>query len=124
MNSTKKPLTVLVSGPYRSGTNGDPVLMKANLRTLEDAALKLFRKGHIPIVVEWLAFPLSKVARTTKIDDYYQCELLYPVAARIILKCDAVLRLPGKSKGADSDVLIALQNNIPVFYELDDLLKL
>ena len=50
-----KVLTILISGPYRSGTGNDPVRMKRKLRKLEDTALILFRAGH--------AFPSNAVKR-------------------------------------------------------------
>jgi hypothetical protein len=119
-----RPLFILVSGPYRSGTSENLVLVRANLRRLEDAALKLFWAGHVPFLSEWVALPLLKVAGSKKPDDHRCNEIMHPVAARLILTCDAVLRLPGESKGADGDVRIAKQNNIPVYYELADLLNL
>jgi hypothetical protein len=36
--------------------------------------------------------------------------------------CDCVLRLPGESNGADGEVFFAQNNNIPVFFNLSDLL--
>lgn len=35
--------------------------------------------------------------------------------------CDAVLRIPGKSNGADREVVFALEHNIPVFYSIKSL---
>jgi hypothetical protein len=116
-------LTILISGPYRSGTGDNPILMAKNLRKMEDAALILFREGHIPFISEWLAVPLLRVAGTKKTDDTRYKETLYPVAARLILKCDAVLRLAGESKGADEDVRIAVQNNIPVYFSLEEIIQ-
>jgi hypothetical protein len=46
---------ILIAGPYRSGTNDDPELMKKNLDFLESVALPLFRKGHVPMIGEWVA---------------------------------------------------------------------
>jgi nucleoside 2-deoxyribosyltransferase len=37
--------------------------------------------------------------------------------------CDAVLRLPGESRGADIEVEYAEKNNIPVFYNYSDLMR-
>ena len=39
----------------------------------------------------------------------------------LLQHCDAVLRLPGESTGADQDVAIARQRGIPVFTELDEI---
>ena len=55
-------MLILISGPYRSGTNDDPALIRANLDRLEAPALAIFRKAHVPIVGEWLALPLLKPA--------------------------------------------------------------
>ncbi len=40
----------------------------------------------------------------------------------IIERCDAVVRLPGPSIGADTECQFALDNNIPVLDDLDQLL--
>jgi hypothetical protein len=116
-----KLLTILVAGPYRSGTNDDPQLMQQNLERLEVTALALFRAGHIPLIGEWLALPLLKVAGSKKPGDEIYEEILYPIAHRLITKCDAVLRMPGESKGADNDVKVANQLGLNVYYQLDDI---
>jgi hypothetical protein len=33
---TSRPMLILIAGPYKSGTGGDPDAMAANLRRLED----------------------------------------------------------------------------------------
>lgn len=111
---------ILIAGPYRGGTNDDPVLIKKNLDKLESVALPLFRKGHIPIIGEWVALPLMTLAGSTHIGDAIWDEIQYPVAHRLLAKCDAVLRLEGASKGADNDVKIAQELGLPVYYSLDD----
>jgi hypothetical protein len=40
-------MLILIAGPYRSGTNDDPQLMRKNLSRLESVALPLFRLGHL-----------------------------------------------------------------------------
>jgi hypothetical protein len=118
----KQMLTVLIAGPYRSGTNDDPALMEQNLRKLEDMALPLFRAGHIPVIGEWFALPLLRAGGSTRPGDAVYEEILYPIAGRLITKCDAVLRIAGASKGADEDVRIATALGLPVFYNLESLL--
>jgi hypothetical protein len=113
---------ILIAGPYRSGTNDDPVLMEKNLNYLESVALPLFRAGHIPMIGEWVALPLMRVGGSKKPGDAVYNEIAYPVAERLLRKCDAVLRLPGESKGADQDVRIALERGLKVFYSLDEVL--
>jgi hypothetical protein len=38
--------TILIAGPYRSGTNDDPALINKNVRQMESYALPVFRAGH------------------------------------------------------------------------------
>ncbi|HSN08961.1 MAG TPA: DUF4406 domain-containing protein, partial [Hanamia sp.] len=113
-------MMILIAGPYRGGTNDDPVLIKKNLDRLESVALPLFRKGHIPIIGEWVALPLMHLAGSIKIGDALWDEIQYPVAHRLLEKCDAVLRLEGASKGADNDVRIAKERGLKIYYKLDD----
>jgi hypothetical protein len=113
-------MLILIAGPYRSGTNDDPVLMQQNLSKLEAAALPLFRLGHIPMIGEWVALPLLSLAGSKTPGDKAYEEILYPVAHRLLLKCDAVLRLEGASKGADEDVRIAKERGLKIYYRLED----
>jgi hypothetical protein len=112
-----KPMMILIAGPYRSGTGDDPRLMAANLRRLEEAALPVFRAGHVPVIGEWVALPLAGVAGSDGPTDPRNEEFLYPVANRLIEHCDAVLRLPGQSKGADEDVRLARARGLPIYYD-------
>ena len=56
------PLLILVAGPYRSGTNDDPVLMAKNVEAMTAASLALFRAGHLPVMGEWFALRLIEHA--------------------------------------------------------------
>jgi len=118
MHSSAKSLMILVAGPYRTGTGDDPEKMRQNLQVLEEAALLLYRAGHIPMIGEWVALPLLRVAGSTQVGDALWQEILYPVAHRLSARCDAVLRLPGASVGADEDVRLANERGLPVYYEL------
>ena len=109
------PLIILIAGPYRSGTNDDPLKMSANLRRLENFALPIYRTGHIPMIGEWVALPILRSAESKEVDSVVHEEFLYPVAARLLTRCDAVLRIPGESKGADQDVRIARERGITRF---------
>jgi hypothetical protein len=115
-----KIMVILIAGPYRSGTNDDPQLMQRNLNYLESVALPLFKKGHLPLIGEWVALPLIHLAGSTHPGDSAWDEIQYPVAHRLLEKCDAVLRLEGASKGADNDVKIALERGLKVYYRLED----
>ena len=69
MPDNAKPMMILVAGPYRSGTNDDPALIRRNVQEMESYVLPVFRAGHIPILGEWLALPLVKLAGSRKIGD-------------------------------------------------------
>ncbi|MEL1254481.1 DUF4406 domain-containing protein [Flavobacterium sp. DGU38] len=114
-------MLILIAGPYRGGTNDDPKLIQQNLDKLEAVALPLFRKGHMPVIGEWLALPLLHLAGSKRIGDSVWDEIQYPVAHRLLEKCDAVLRLEGESKGADNDVRIAKEKGLKVYYNLEDI---
>src|SRR5271156_629608 len=118
--STTQSLMILIAGPYRSGTGDDPELMARNLRTLESIALPLYRAGHIPLIGEWIALPLLREAGSKQPGDAIYEEILYPVANRLLKRCDAVLRIPGASKGADEDVRLAKAQGLPVFGSLTE----
>lgn len=113
-------MLILIVGPYRSGTNDNPDLMRKNLEKLESVALPLFRKGHIPMIGEWLALPLIQLAGSTQPGDAAWEEVQYPVAHRILEKCDAILRMEGASKGADEDVRVAKERGLKIYYHLED----
>jgi hypothetical protein len=113
-------MLILIAGPYRSGTNDDAILIQQNLNNLESVALPLFRKGHIPMIGEWVALPLINLAGSTKPGDAAWEEVQYPVAHRLLEKCDAVLRITGASKGADEDVRIAKETGLKIYYSVDD----
>jgi hypothetical protein len=113
-------LMILVAGPYRSGTNDDPELMHKNLSRLEEVTLDLFRAGHLPVIGEWIALPLLKLAGSKYPGDAPYNEILYPVAQRLLQKCDAILRIEGESNGADEDVRIGKERGLKIFYKLSD----
>lgn len=97
---------ILIAGPYRSGTNDDPALIKKNVQQMEAYALPIFRAGHIPILGEWLALPLVELGGSTTIGDEVFNEVFHPIAVRLLEKCDAVLRVGGASTGADEMVRV------------------
>lgn len=117
---SKKPMMILIAGPYRSGTGDDPARMAANLKRLEEASWPIFAKGHVPMIGEWVALPVWNAAGGRSVgDDLYE-EIFHPVAGRLLQLCEGVLRLPGDSKGADNDVRIARERGIPVWHSLED----
>lgn len=122
--ATGRALLVLIAGPYRSGTGDDPSRIQENLDRLEAAALQVYAAGHIPLIGEWVALPLAKQAGSNRLGDAISESYLYPVAHRLLSRCEAVFRIPGESKGADQDVRIARERNLPVVTEASELATL
>jgi len=118
---SKKPMMILIAGPYRSGTGDDPARMEANLKRLEEASWPIFQKGHVPMIGEWVALPVWHTAGGKAVGDNLYDRILHPAAGRLLEHCDAVLRLPGESKGADNDVRIARQRGIPVYFDIAEI---
>jgi len=94
-------MMILIAGPYRSGTNDDPILIEKNVQAMASTALQVYRLGHLPVLGEWLALPLIEAAGSKIIGDETFNDLFHPVAVRLIDNCDAILRIGGPSKGAD-----------------------
>ena len=118
MNS--QPMLILIAGPYKSGTGGDPDAMAANLKKLEAAAWPVFEAGHVPMIGEWVALPVLHSAGAT-VHDALAEQVLYPTAQRLLQHCDAVLRLPGESAGADMDVATAERLGLPVYHQVAEI---
>lgn len=116
-----QPLMILVAGPYRSGTNDDPVLIARNVAAMSDAALALFRAGHLPVMGEWYALPLIEHAGSTGIGDAVFDEIFHPVSRRLVAKCDGCLRIGGASAGADEMVELARRHGKAVYFSLDQI---
>jgi hypothetical protein len=114
-------LMILVAGPYRSGTNDDPVLIQRNVDAMTETSLQLFRRGHLPVMGEWFALPLIEHAGSTGIGDAVFDEIFHPVSRRLVAKCDGCLRIGGPSAGADDMVATARANGKAVYLSIDDI---
>ncbi|PYG49300.1 hypothetical protein DEU53_104260 [Pantoea sp. AG1095] len=114
-------MLILIAGPVRSGTNGNQVLIHENIKKLDQIALQVYQRGHTPVIGEWLALPLASAAGSQTIGDEISESFLYPVAHRLIHCCDAILRIPGASLGADNDVRIGKERGMAIFTQLDEI---
>lgn len=93
---------VYISGPYSTGDQVE------NVRTAIKAADAVIRAGHIPFCPHLGHF------------HHLLCPHDYETWMRLDLawveRCDAVIRLPGKSPGAEREVARAKELGIPVYY--------
>jgi hypothetical protein len=112
---------ILVAGPYRSGTNDNPELIEKNVQAMTDAALKIYRAGHLPVLGEWFALPLIQAAGSKKIGDHIFNEIFHPIAVNLIDRCDAVLRIGGPSAGADEMVTTGKSKGKIIYQSIEEL---
>ena len=111
---------ILVAGPYRSGTNGDPTLIARNVAHMTEVSLELFRAGHPPVIGEWFALQLIAHAGSSGIGDATFTEIFHPISRRLVAKCDACLRIGGPSAGADEMVSLAKQHGKAIFHSINE----
>jgi GDP-mannose pyrophosphatase NudK len=124
MTTNTKPLWILIAGPYRSGTNDNPELIEKNIKAMNETALKVLHKGHMPVLGEWFALPLIKEAGSKEIGDEIFNKIFHPIAIRLGEKLDAVLRIGGASSGADEMVRQAEKRGQLVFRSLKEVPEL
>jgi len=104
-----KQIKVFISSPY---TLGDKL---ENVENSLKVADELMDKGITPFAPLLNHYQDLILPRPEK--DWMDWDIEW------MLTCDAVLRLPGESKGADNEVRIAKAHKIPIFYDIDKLIK-
>jgi len=119
--SKSDPLLILIAGPYRSNTGDDPAKIAHNLKVMNENALAVFRRGHLPILGESLALPLIKEAGSQHTGDAIFDEIFHPISRRLAERVDAVLRVGGPSKGADEMIEIAKNTGKLVFRDISEI---
>jgi hypothetical protein len=101
-----RPL-VYVAGPY-----GKPEPVE-NTHNAIRAAERLQSTGLVTAVVPHLSL-LWHLVCPHPTDHWYDYDLA------LLARCDALLRLPGISVGADKEVVFARKRHIPVFHEAEE----
>ena len=99
-------MRIYIASPY---SNGDQVL---NVRAQIEAADKLLEMGHSPFIPclshFWHFVSPKSYEEWLKIDlDWLEV-------------CDAILRLPGESNGADKEVIHAYSRGLSIYYDIKD----
>jgi hypothetical protein len=107
---------IMIAGPYRSGAV-DAAERAANLRTLNEAAVALFRAGHVPVIGVNMALPMIAAAGGTEAT--YD-EFMTSVSLALVDRCDACLRIGGPSTGADEEVRRFQSAGRPVYRALEE----
>ncbi len=100
---------IMVAGPYTTG-GADAATRAARLAEMNRAALALFRAGHVPVIGVNMALPVIAAAEGDAYD-----EVMLPLSLALAGRCDAILRLPGDSHGADAEAARFRAAGKPVF---------
>ncbi len=99
----------MIAGPYRSGST-DPEVHARNLRIMNEAALQVWKRGHMPLIGVNMALPVVQVAGEAAYES-----IMMPISLELADRCDAILRLPGESTGADQELEVFLKKGLPVY---------
>ena len=108
-------LWIMVAGPYSTGA-ADSEARAANLRALNEAAVAVFERGHLPVIGVNLALPVVEAAGPGSYE-----QIMMPVSLALAERCDAVLRIGGPSDGADQEVARFVARGLQVYRSLDAL---
>jgi hypothetical protein len=106
MNTNKK-IKVFISSPYTLGDKEENV---KNSLEVADKLMSLGMPPFTPVLGHYQDIILPRDE-----EDWLAWDIEW------MLMCDVVLRLPGKSVGADNEVKIAKENNMLVFYSIVEL---
>lgn len=111
---------IIIAGPYRGNSSDqatcDQATWKTNHTLLNEAALAVFEKGHLPVVGVNLALPVIDVAGKDRFSD-----IMMPMSLAAAERCDACLRIGGPSNGADLEVAVFERRGLPVYRALDEI---
>ena len=100
-------IKVYIASPY---TLGD---IAVNVKRQIDTANELMDNGFAPLVP--LLSHFQHMIHPRPYQDWVNNDLEW------VTVCDCVLRLDGKSSGADGEVRLAKKLKIPIYYSLDKL---
>lgn len=101
--------TIYIASPY---TKGD---VAVNVKRQMDCYEELMNLGFAPYAPLYSHF--QHMFHPRPYLDWIEIDKIW------VLKCDYLLRLDGESTGADGEVALAIENNIPVFYSISELLN-
>lgn len=107
-NNTE-PYRVYIAGPYTDGA------WEYNIRAVVTAADRVIEAGHTPFIPHTMTTLWALVSPRPK-DEWLEFDIEWLDA------CDCLIRIDGESPGGDREVKHAEENDIPVFYGVDDFL--
>ena len=99
---------VYIAGPYRGAVD-------ANVSAAIDWGEQVYRLGMVPLIPHETFLWALKYRHTD--DEWLE------ITAEYLKRCDAMLRIPGASEGADAEAALAELYGMPVFRLLIDLCR-
>ncbi len=103
---------VYICGPLETGDNR----IAKNINIAIGYADKVLEAGHVPFIPHLTYFWDIMSPKDRKVWLDYDNQIL--------LRCDVVLRIPGKSIGAAGEVILAINKGISVVYSIKELTNL
>lgn len=103
-----RPTRVYIAAPYSRGIP-DEIMAR-----VIDAAERLVNYDYVPFIPHTMTF-LWAVRHQHQVQFWYDFDLQW------LSTCDALLRLPGESRGADAEVVYAERLGIEVFGSIEEL---
>ncbi len=107
---------IMIGGPYGTGAKS-AAERDANIARMNEAALAVWRTGHVPIIGVNLALPIVAAAGGDAAAD---AEIMMPLSLALAERCDAFLRIDGASVGADQEMARFVAAGKPVFHAIDE----
>ena len=105
-------MLIAVAGPYSAHTEKQK---KKNLDAMNEAAARVYEKGHIPVIgVNAALFVLEKLTGESK------RKAMMDISLAVVDKCDALL-LIAESPGANQERDLILASGKKVFNHIDEI---
>src|SRR4030095_2584127 len=105
-------MLIAVAGPYTADTEEKRA---ANLDAINEAAAKVYMKGHIPFIGVNASLAIAK-----KLNNPPLREVINEISFSIVEKCDAILII-GSSAGVDEERKIIENKGLPVYNSIDEI---
>ena len=106
---------IMVAGPYLAGAKTEKD-RAVNHRRMNEVAVAVFERGHVPIIGVNLALPIIEAAGRDRFDEF-----MMPISLAAAQRCDACLRIGGPSTGADAEMETFRERGLPIFFSIEEI---
>lgn len=103
---------IAVAGPYSAETSEQ---RSKNLDAMNDAAVRVYEKGHIPVIGVNAALYV-----TEKLNKEIRKKAMMEISLAIVGKCDALL-LIGESPGANQERDLLISQGKRIYFNIDEI---